>query len=119
MIFEAIERFAISNYPKEDRMQPEHIRIEFYVADADDAEMLSKLGKQLAGEKVSYTRGDSSWNWQLLPKFSFPARGQAPWLYTFEFSAEAVRALELLGDSRLEHFKYLEGRAKKVKTMMH
>ena len=45
MIFEAIERFAISNYPKEDRMQPEHIRFEFYVADADDAEMLSKLGK--------------------------------------------------------------------------
>lgn len=98
-------------------MQPEHIRIEFYVADADDAEMLSKLAQQLAGEEVCFTRGEVSWTWQLLPKFSFPARGKAPWLYSFEFSADAVRALELLCDSRLAHFKYLEGRAKQINTM--
>ena len=39
MIFEAIEQFGISNYPKEYRMQPEQIRIEFYVADSDDAQI--------------------------------------------------------------------------------
>lgn len=98
-------------------MKPEHIRIEFYVADSDDAQMLSKLAQQSAGEKVSFTRGDFSLSWQLLQKFSFPVRVKAPWLYTFEFSADAVRALELLCDSRLEHFKYLECRAKELNTM--
>nr|WP_172693403.1 hypothetical protein [Pseudomonas fluorescens] len=98
-------------------MQAENIRIEFYVADADEAEKLSKLAQQLSGETVSYSRGTNNWSWPLLPNFSFPVRGKAPWRLTFEFSAEAVRALELLGDSRLEHVRYLESRAKKTKTM--
>lgn len=98
-------------------MQPGYLRIEFYVADADEAEKLSKLAQQLSGETVIYSRGAHNWSWPLLPNFSFPVRGKAPWRLTFDFSAEAVRALELLGDSRLEHVRYLETRANKTKTM--
>lgn len=38
-------------------MQPGYLRIEFYVADADEAEKLSKLAQQLSGETVIYSRG--------------------------------------------------------------
>ena len=39
MTFKPSSDFDNSNYLKEYRMQPEQIRIEFYVADSDDAQI--------------------------------------------------------------------------------
>lgn len=93
------------------------MKIEFLVADDEERDMLAELGHRLFSEKVTYQRGETSWEWQMLSKWSFDPFKPAPWLFSFEFSAEAVRALELLGDSRLESVKYLANRAQQSTTM--
>lgn len=93
------------------------MKIKFWVADEDERETLAELGHRLFREKVEYKRGDSTWSWQLLASWSYDAlKPKPPWLFTFDFEADAVRALELLGDSRLESVKFLEKRAQQSNT---
>lgn len=93
------------------------MKIEFLVADNEEKEMLAELGHRLFSETVTYERGGTSWKWQMLSNWSYDALKPAPWLFSFEFSAEAVRALQLLGDSRLESVQYLTNRAQQSTTM--
>jgi len=93
------------------------MKIEFLVADDEEKDMLAELGHRLSSETVTYKRGETSWQWQMLSKWSYDALKPAPWIFSFEFSAEAVRALQLLGDSRLESVKYLATKAQQSTTM--
>ncbi|WP_116894783.1 hypothetical protein [Pseudomonas savastanoi] len=93
------------------------MKIQFLVADEDERETLAELGHRLFSEKVDYKRGDSTWRWQMLKSWSYDAlKPTPPWLFTFDFEADAVRALELLGDPRLESVKFLEKRAQQSNT---
>jgi hypothetical protein len=93
------------------------MKIQFLVADDDERKTLADLGQRLFSEKVEYKRGDSTWSWQLLSNWSYDAlKPTPPWLFTFDFEADAVRALELLADPRLETVRFLENRAHQSNT---
>ncbi|POA78675.1 hypothetical protein C1890_10100 [Pseudomonas sp. DP16D-R1] len=92
------------------------MRIQFWVADEDERETLAELGQRLVKERVDYKRGDSTFSWQILSGWSYDVVPTPPWKFTFDFEADAVRALELLDDPRLESVKFLEKRAQQTNT---
>lgn len=93
------------------------MRIQFWVADEDEREALAVLGQRLFKERVDYKRGDSIFSWQILSGWSYDAlKPTPPWKFTFDFEADAVRALELLDDRRLESVKFIEKRAQQTNT---
>ncbi|WP_421526828.1 hypothetical protein [Pseudomonas brenneri] len=93
------------------------MKVQFWVADEDEKETLADLGHRLFSEKVEYKRGDSTWSWQMLASWSYDAlKPTPPWLFTFDFEADAVRALELLADPRLETVRFLVSRAQQSNT---
>lgn len=93
------------------------MKIEFLVADDEEREMLAELGHRLFNETVTYKRNENTWQWKMLSQWSYDALKPAPWLFSFEFSSEALRALQMLGDSRLESVKFLADRAQKAATI--
>lgn len=93
------------------------MRIQFWVADENEREALAELGDRLVGETVELKRGDSIWRWQMLSSWSYDAlKPTPPWLFTFVFEADALRALEHLGDDRIESVRFLEKRALQSNT---
>lgn len=94
-------------------------KIVFPVLGADEAKELIVLGHRLMAEKVKFNRGEAQVTVPLLLNFLHEHTKPAPWIYTFDFSVDAPRALQESNDPRLKAVTDLVERASRQPTTLH
>ncbi|OBY18953.1 hypothetical protein A8O37_30850 [Pseudomonas aeruginosa] len=94
-------------------------KFSFLVVDSEEAEKLIKLGHLLMEENVRYQSEEVQRTVPLLLNFLHEHTKPAPWRFSFDFSVDALRELQVSNDPRFETVTDLVERASLPPITLH